>query len=320
MYQKYFILFLLLLLTHILFGQTNKFKIITQDVRNFWEAVDSLRTSKDTTKVFQTLVIDRASDEFKVFIRKWNIKASHYTHQIKRYPTFYATLRKHSFDLINSEDSIRKMVRRFENFYPNTNPADICIGLGNFATGGNIAIDKDKSLVYIGLEYHGVDATTDIKELNTATQDYVSRSNFFRTIIHELVHVQQRTHGQKVARTFEGTLLANRILSEGIADLIARLIVPQGNNGNYYSYGIKNETELKAKLKTELFIRANGNWFGGDDSLFIDKPRDLGYFMGARIGESYYTGHKLAGRDLTSLIEIKNLKSFIKKSKYFEQP
>ena len=318
MFRKYFIFFAVLCLPNFLFGQTNDFKIITQDVSNFWEAVDSLKNQKDTLKTFQNLVIDRASEEFKVFIRIWKIKASDYAYQISRYPKFYETLREQTNKLINSQDSIRKIVNRFQNLYPNFKQADICIAFGNFNTGGNIAIAGSRNLVYIGLEYHGLDTTTSIRELSASKQDYVSRSNFFRTIIHELVHIQQYTHGKKIIKSIEGNLLANRILREGIPDFISQLIVDKGNNGNYFTYGLKNENNLKAKLKIELWNIKSGNWFGGNDSSFIDKPRDLGYFMGSRIAKNFYNLSYRQKSNLTDLIEIKNVKKFIRESRYFE--
>lgn len=301
-----------------MFGQKSDFTIITQDVVNFWDAVDNLKTANDTTKIFQSLVIDKASEEFRIFIKKWNIKASDYAYQIRHYPKFYQTLRENSLKLINSQDSIRAIVNRFKNLYPNFNQADICIGFGNFNTGGNIAIEGSKNLVYIGLEYHGLDTTTFIKELSISTQDYVSRSNFFRTIIHELVHIQQYTHGNKTIKALNGNFLANRIIKEGIPEFIARLIVDKGNNGNHYTYGVKNENDLKVKLRDELWISGSGNWFGGNDSIFINIPRDLGYFMGCKIGLSFYNANELQNENLTQLIEIRNLKQFIVDSKYWE--
>ena len=318
MLRKYFILFASLFLTKALVGQKSNFTIITQDVNNFWEAVDNLKIGTDTTQIFQKKVIDKASDEFKVFIKKWKIKASDYAYQIRHYPKFYKTLREHSYKLINSQDSIREVVKRFQNLYPNFKQADICIAFGNFNTGGNIAIEGSRNLVYIGLEYHGLDTTTFISELSISTQDYVSRSNFFRTIIHELVHIQQYTHGKKITKTIKGNLLVNRILGEGIPDFIAMLIVDKGNNGSYFTYGLQNENDLKLKLKTELWNIGSGDWFGGNDSLFINIPRDLGYFMGSRIGQSFYNANQLNSTNLTDLIEIKNLRKFITDSKYFE--
>ena len=318
MRNKIFIQTVCLLMASSVFGQKNSFKIITQDVEHFWEAFDASKTSTDTTKVFQTLVLDRASDEFKVFIKKWNIKASHYTYYLRRFPEFYKTIRESAIRLINSKDSIRNNVAQLEKLYPNLNHADICIAFGNFRTGGNIAIEKDRNLIYIGLEFHGLDTNTDIKEFSSEIQDYVSRSNFFRTIIHEHIHIQHRTHGEKIAKTFNGNTLAHRVLSEGVPDFIAQLIVPDGNNGNNYDYGFGHEPELKEKLKHELFLTNYGDWFGGDGALFLNKPRDLGYFMGSRIGRNYYIANNLEGGNLNALIEVKSLKKFINESKYFD--
>ena len=318
---RVFCLFLLwggLLFTKQAEGQPGPFRIITDDVTHFWEAVDSLPSTSDTTALFQRLVIDRASDEFQVFIKKWKIRAANYTYQLRRFPRFYKTLRASSLKLIRSGDSIRHLVAKFESRYPGFRPADICIGFGNFSTGGNIALEKDRNLVYIGLEFHAPDDSTELRELPASLQDYVSRSHFFRTVIHELVHVQHRTHGPKFAKTLTGDWLAHRILSEGIPDFIARLIVPQGNNGHYVEYGMKNEASLRAKLKEELYRTGSGDWFGGDDSLFVNHPRDLGYFMGSRIAESYYRNHPQAVTDLTGLIEIRSLEKFIAASKYFD--
>jgi hypothetical protein len=319
MFRKYFLFLTCFFPAKFLIAQANDFKIITQDVENFWEAVDHLKTGTDTIQIFQTLVIDRASDEFKVFIKKWKIKATDYAYQIKRYPNFYRTLREHSYKLITAEDSIRTIVSRFKHAYPTFKNADICIAFGNFNTGGNIEIENHRNLIYIGLEYHGLDSNTMIRELNISTQDYVSRSNFFRTIIHEHVHVQQRTHGKKIINALNGELLANRILSEGIPEFIGQLLVPYGNDGNYVWYGLKNEKELKLKLKPELWKKGSGSWFGGDDSLFINIPRDLGYFMGSSIGKSYFEFNSIKTDDLTPLIEIKDLEKFIVKSNYFDK-
>jgi len=315
MLLRFGLLLFFILLINPLFSQQGDFKVITRDVVNFWEAIDSLKNNKDTTKIFQTLVIDRATKEFKIFIKKWNIKAENYTVQLKRYPEFYRTLRRNTLRLINSEDSIRAIVKRFRGMYPGFVEADICIGIGNFKTGGNIEIANGKNYVYIGLEFHGLDSSTIIEELSPAIKDYVSRSNFYRTVIHELVHIQQYTHGQKVKKALKGNLLMNRILNEGIPDFISQLVVKDSNNGNYFIYGLQHERELKQKLKMELKTNGSGNWFGGPDILFIQMPRDLGYFMGSRIANAYYNQY---GR-LSDLIEIKDAENFIILSKYFQE-
>lgn len=281
MIRTYFIVIVFLFQGKLQAGQSKTFNIITRDAHNFWEAGDD-------------------------------------AYQLRHYPRFYQTLRRQSNELIKSEKLIRELVDRFQQLYPSFDPADICIGFGNFSTGGNIEITNSGNLVYIGLEYQGPDNNTITKELPVSIQVYVSRTNFYRTIIHELVHVQQYTHGQKIIRTMNGNLLANRIIREGIPDFISQFIAGKGKDGNYVVYGLQNEQELKATLKSELWNPGNGNWFGGNDSLFVKRPRDLGYFMGSRIGEGFYNNHTRANNNLTPLIEIKNLEKFIAQSRYFE--
>jgi hypothetical protein len=289
-------------------SQNDKYDIITKDVLNFWEAVDSLKENCDTTQIFQNLVIDRATKEFKIFIKQWKMTAKDYTYYYRQ--------------LIKDENAIRQTVDNFRKIYPNYVDASICISIGNFTTGGTTSIIHEDILnhnkfVYIGLEYHGLDSSTVIIELPASTQDYVSRSNFYRTIIHELVHIQQETHGYKIAKTYYGDNLSALILREGIPDFISKLVYPFGNNGDNYNYGIQNEEKLKTKLRNEIYGSDFSYWIYNNNTV-SDQPRDLGYFMGSRIANSYFKNISTTTINVTELIEIKSAKKFIKKSKYFD--
>jgi len=303
-------------------SQNDKYDIVTKDVLNFWEAVDSLKENCDTTQIFQRLVIDRATKEFKLFIKEWKITAKNYTYQYRHYPNFYRTLRSNTIKLIHDENLIRQTIDNFRKIYPNYVDASICISIGNFTTGGTISIIHEGILnhnkfVYIGLEYHGLDSSTTTGELPASIQDYVSRSNFYRTIIHELVHIQQQTHGNKIAKAYYEDNLAAAILREGIPDFISKLVYPFGNNGNYYNYGIQNEEMLKAKLRNEIYGRDFTYWIFNSNTV-SDQPRDLGYFMGSRIANSYFKHLSATTINITELIEIKSVKKFIKNSNYFD--
>jgi hypothetical protein len=304
------------------FSQNENYHIVTNDVLHFWEAIDSLSENCDTTKIFQRLVIDRATKEFKIFIRQWNITAKDYSYQYSHYPNFYRSLRNNTIKLISDEKLIRETIENFRKIYPNYVDASICISFGNFRTGGTISIiDEDimneNKFVYIGLEYHGLDSSTVIGELPASIQDYLSRSNFYRTIIHELVHIQQRTHGRKISKTYSGGDLSSAILREGLPDFISKLVYPAGNDGNNYNYGIQHEQMLRAKLKKEIYGTDLSYWIYNTNTVSNQSP-DLGYFMGARIANSYFKNLPPTPRDVTELIEIKDANKFVKKSKYFE--
>src|SRR5688572_23067184 len=108
-------------------SQKHSYDIITQDVLNFWDAVDSLKANSDTTQIFQRLVIDRATKEFKIFIDKWKMTAKDYAYQYAHYPNFYRTLRNNTLKLIQDENMIRQTVENFKKIYPNYVDASICI-------------------------------------------------------------------------------------------------------------------------------------------------------------------------------------------------
>jgi hypothetical protein len=324
MLRHVIIILVLTVFSNSTFSQSDKYDIITKDVLNFWKAVDSIKENCDTTQIFQKLFIDRATKEFKIFIKQWKITAKDYTYQYRHYPNFYRTLRSSTLKLIKDENAIRQTVDNFRKIYPNFVDASICISIGNFKTGGTTSIIQEDILnhskfVYIGLEFHGLDSTTVINELPASIQDYVSRSNFYRTIIHELVHIQQETHGNKIAKNFFGNKLplSAILLKEGTPDFIAKLVYPFGNNGNHYNYGIQNEEKLKTKLRNEIYGSDFSYWIYNPNTA-SNQPRDLGYFMGSRIASSYFKQLSTTTINVTELIEIKNVKKFIKKSNYFD--
>lgn len=162
-------------------------------------------------------------------------------------------------------------------------------------------------------------SSTTVRGSRVSNPQTAARSNFYRTIIHELVHIQQETNGNKIAKNYFGynLSLSAIILKEGIPDFIAKLVYPFGNNGNNYNYGIQTEEWLKTKLRNEIYGTDLTYWIYNANTV-SDQPKDLGYFMGSRISESYFKLMSTIPINVTELIEIKSAKKFIKKSNYFD--
>ncbi len=293
-----------------------KTRIIVDDVVHFIQVMDSLEFNTDTGGLFQRLVIDQATEEFKPFMAKWGMTSKQYTSSFRKYPKFYQSLKHSCQPYLITHDSIIEAIKRFKHSYPNFHPAEICMGIGTFRTGGNVHINKSKRLVYIGLEFHAVDEKTDISEIPIVYKDYLSRANVFRTAIHELVHIQQFSHGSRIESAYTGDTLYIAILREGIAEYIARQLYPYGNDGNYWSYGIQQEPQLREKLKPELYSTSLNDWIYhpvADGS----RPNDIGYFMGARIAEAYHKSLSQYPTDYTPLIENTNLRRLLDSNEYF---
>lgn len=293
-----------------------KTRIVTDDVVHFIQVMDSLEFSTDTMGLFQRIVVDQATNEFKPFMTKWGMTSQQYTTSFRKYPKFYKSLIRSCQTYLFTHDSLFEAIKRFKGAYPNFHAAKICMGIGTFRTGGNIHINHSKRLVYVGLEFHAVDDKTDISEIPNVYKDYLSRANVFRTAIHELVHIQQFSHGSRIESAYSGEALYIAILREGIAEYIARQLYPYGRDGNYWTYGIHQEPQLREKLKQELYSTTWKDWIYhpvADGS----RPNDLGYFMGARIAEAYHKSLCQFPTDYTPLIENTNLRRLMDSSEYF---
>lgn len=291
------------------------YQIITKDAMNFWNAYDSLKAGVDTTTLFQKIVFDQASEAFTVFTKEWKITAKNYTVQVRSFPKFYASIRKSCVELCSNTNKIKELIEEFRQLYSGFVPADICIGFGNFTTGGTGSVASGNKLVYISLEFHGLDSSTIVTEFNSTMRDYFSHSNFYRTVIHELVHIQQHAHGKETFNAFHQKELASSILREGIPEFIAELVYPFGDRGNHFTYGLAHEEELRSKLAKEIWEKDRSYWIY-NSTITNDIPKDLGYFMGYAIAKAYYQNNP--GKDVISeIIEIGNLKKFVRRSGYF---
>lgn len=154
------------------------YSIYTQDVLHFRQAYGSLQNGIDTAGLFQTIVLDKATEPFKQFIKRNNCTAKNYASQTRRHPKFYTSIRSNFLKLIEADKEIRSLVQRFRTIYSGLEDADFCIAFGNFYTGGTSYVNGKTRTVYIGLAYHGPDSAADVSEFNETLKAYLSRSNF----------------------------------------------------------------------------------------------------------------------------------------------
>src|SRR6478609_2410439 len=92
--------------------------ISTQDITHFWEAYDSLASSKDSVATFQRLYIDRATDGFKKFIKARDFTALEYVKLIRRFPKFWISMRKNTERIASRKGEIEAVFQKFRALYP----------------------------------------------------------------------------------------------------------------------------------------------------------------------------------------------------------
>lgn len=285
--------------------------VIKTDVLHFWQAYDSLAKNKDTLSVFNEIVFNQSSGAYTLFCKKWNITALNLKNQLARFPKYYASIRERSIQLVNDENAIQHLVQRFASLYKNFKGADICLAFGNFRTGGNIEITSNCNYVYVGMEFHTGGSNVQYDELPPFLTQYLINGSFYHTLVHELVHIQQFTHGSKIIKTLQRPSLEAHVLMEGVPDYIAELVCNQPLQNERYVYGLKNVNQLLFEFRKQKKSTNHVHWFA--------KPRekmlpDMGYFIGYYLASNYAKHHVKVQGDLTPLIEIKHIRTFIRKS------
>ncbi len=292
----------------------NKKNVLTIDIDHFWEAFDNLKNCKtfaDSVNSFQKLYLDRATDGLIDFIRVREFQAEKYVKLVAKYPKFYKSLRKNTFEVKKSEQTIEAVFSKFKEIYPNFKPFKVCFAMGIMNTGGTIS----NNFVLIGTEI-----TTSTKQMDLSEFENNEYRKTFEgsedlqpkiksLVAHECVHTQQAKTIDPNAIKCE---LLYRTLREGSADFIAELV-----SGNLKTnvYGDKNEKQIWTDFKNELCNENSNNWLY-NSSTVKDKPADLGYFVGYKIAKEFYKNASDKKQAVNNIIDMTNPMRFLELSKY----
>lgn len=293
--------------------------VLTADIDHFWQAVDALsncKTHTDSVSAIQKLYFDRATDGLIDFIAVRDLTAEAQLQLVARYPKFYASLRKYTLEVKNSEKVIQELFTKFQSLYANFKPFKVCFAIGILNTGGTVS-DK---FVLIGTEIMASSKNVDVsefiarKENNRAGMlsgdgDLVQK---IRNIVaHECVHTQQKD----ISDTATKCPLLWQVLKEGICDFIGEMVAGKQINGTAHEYGDKHEKELWDELKVNLCNSDMSKWLYNGQSA-KDRPGDLGYYMGYRIAKAYYEQATDKRQAIIDMIELTIPMQFLQQSKY----
>ena len=228
----------------------NKKNVLTIDIDHFWEAFDNLKNCKtfaDSANSFQQLYLDRATDGLIDFIRVRKFQAEKFVKLVAKYPKFYKSLRKRTFEVKRSEQTIEAVFSKFKEIYPNFKPFKVCFAMGIMNTGGTIS----NNFVLIGTEITTSTKQMDLSEFESneyrktfeGSEDLQTKIKSL--VAHECVHTQQAKTIDPNAIKCE---LLYRVLREGSADFIAELV---SGNLKTNEYGDKNEKQIWTDFKNE---------------------------------------------------------------------
>ena len=295
--------------------------IVTTDIDNFWDAYDNITATKDTAaqkQYLNKLFIDKGSEGLHSMIQARNYTAKEYLNAINKYPKFWTSIRKDTYRAKTVSNELELGVSKLKILYPALKPAKIYFTVGALRSNGNTL----ENSILIGSELAFTNKNTPVDEL----PEYLSHlSSFFQSEpsknivflnVHEYVHTQQKTT--------IGEILLGQTVIEGAAEFVAELALNTQSPNPQIQFGRENEERIKAKYELEMFSPNLYNWIWNSAKNEFGM-RDLAYFIGYRICESYYTGSNNKPEAIKQMIELDYndetaLITFVEKSGYFSKP
>lgn len=282
-----------------------KARLITTDIRNFWNAYDLAQ--KDTahrSEIYKKYYLDMGTDGLQDYFA-YKIKSmKNFVAAHDKKANFYAAIRKNTLTV---EDQKLKMIGSFEKFkllYPETRFPDIYFVIGAFTSGGT----STGNGLLIGLDQTSRSPDIPLDELNLWERNNFNDIDRLPSLIaHELIHFNQ-------GGIADDTTLLHAVLIEGMADFIGELISGATANQRLHTWAKGKEERIWKSFEKEMYLNRSYNWIANSKQETADKPADLGYWVGYQICKAYYDKSADKKQAIYDMLNIKDFKGFYEKS------
>ncbi len=280
-------------------------KLITSDVKNFWKAYDMAK--KDTAnaiKFYKKYYTEPGSNGLQDYLAYKIKNLKNFVKAVNTKPTFYSGIRKNTYTVDQQKAQMIQSFVKFKQIYNKAQFPDIYFVIGAFNSGGT---STDAGLL-IGLDQSARTEEVPVKELTLWQQNnFTDLKELPNLIAHELIHFNQ---GGLAGDT---TLLAGAI-TEGMADFIGELISGKTANERLFVWAKGKEKQVWADFEKEMYLNKSRNWIANSDQETVNKPADLGYWVGYQICKAYYNQSTDKTKAVNDILNIKNYKEFYEKS------
>jgi len=271
--------------------------ITAGDVRLFWQAYDLWLSTEQATPdklagVLQSAYLDKGSAGVKDFIPNRIENADHLAKTVLKNRAYYEGASRTTERMETFIPEIRNNLRTLKKLYPEASFPPVYFVIGAQSSGGT---SSDNGLM-IGSEMIG-----------EGKQFPLQLSDVGPLVIHELMHFQQKTHDKGLLRA---------AMREGGADFIAELVTGRHINEFNRQFGDSHEQELWHRFQQDVKSGGKiGNW------MYVweppnGEPRDLGYYMGYKICQSYYQSTPDKTKAIKTIVEMTSPEEILAKSSY----
>ncbi|MBD2721609.1 hypothetical protein [Hymenobacter armeniacus] len=271
-------------------------RVVWADVDHFWTAFDHLaaaRSTADSLAVIERDYLAPATPGLRAYAEAANAKAPDFLRALRTHRRYLAAIRPATQAIASQRPAIGQAARALKKAYPGAVFPDIYFAVGKFEVGGSPL----NGLLYVGAELKCATPTPPLAELRPDLRGGVSPLSAISTVcVHEIIHGQQRP-GQ--ART--NLALA---LLEGAAEYVAYRLTGRLGAAEAVAYGRQHEAAVRQQFARAAEQPAEARWFLATADAATGQPGALGYFIGFRICEAYYTQARDKKAALEALIAL----------------
>jgi Predicted Zn-dependent protease (DUF2268) len=270
--------------------------ILIEDVDRFYKIYDAAG-GHPTAEQLQRDYIDSGSDGLHQFAKMRNITGDRIAETLTKHPEIYADAKRCMAVLPRVRQRLEAALLKMGELYPEAKFPAVTIAVGR---GKPVGVGSPVHGVMIGLE--ALCAT------NWLNPDLEER--FVHVIAHEYVHVQQvrALVDDEHPTVLEGSLI------EGAAEFVGELISGAVSNSQLGASTNGHEKEIESAFvgdedKTDL-----SQWLYNGT---MDKPGDLGYWVGYRVVKSYYERATDKRQAFREILQMNDPKAFLAKSGWY---
>ena len=267
------------------------------DVARFYKVYDAAGGHPSADQL-QHDYIDPGSDGLHHLAKARNVTGVTIADALAKHPELYTGARQCMDVLPRVRDRLSVAFLKLVQLYPEakTPPVTIVVGRGRpVAIGG-----PDGTGTQIGLE-----ALCAVTWLNPNLED-----RFVHVIAHEFAHIQQ---SPTLANNDHPTVL-DLSLIEGCAEFVAELTSGDVGYSQFKTSTKGHEKEIESAFVADQDKTDLSSWFNNST---MEKPGDLGYWVGYRIAKSYYLQASDKHRAFREILQMTDPKAFLAKSGWY---
>lgn len=264
-------------------------QVVIDDVARFYRIYDAADGRPDAERL-QRDYLDAGSEGLRHFAQRRRVTGVRIADTLAKRPQLYVEARRCMEVLPRAQARLARALQRLDELYPGANLPPVTIVVG---PGKPVGIGYPDTGLQIGLE-----ALCAVDWMNPDLED-----RFVHVIAHEYAHVQL---APEISDLEQPTVL-QRSLAEGAAEFVSELISGSVAYAHFGPIVRGREHEIETAFVADKDGTDLSRWL---DNSSMEKPGDLGYWVGYRIVKAYYQRAPDKRRALAEILRMRDPEAF----------